>query len=451
MFPRNQFEIVFGHCVFQATRLSNAVSAMLGQGIGGFPEDQACYWLVNQGHETLAKSLNQVEGATDLIRQYASVPPEHDMRDALLHWETVPHHMQGAVAALVMDALIRWHALELHFAMHGGKLQNNEPSPPEIEGKAAYDALLGLHCLMGRQTIAQAEAELSVYTQRLIETLAEKFRGKRDDQSLSKRPDEKASFIDALGPGLERLGSSAWRYHELIKAGRRFAVIDLESPMIGQPRHQLGELSKQWTQELAIASNVDRYKLVAQAMIGEATGLCAWTPPQIEPRRVAQKPSSIPLVRRCLRVMGMVHELHKAGYQRVRMLPFLSPSGGYWRAWITCSDNVADDGYNLINWDLDDAAGLVAKYSTGQDNQFFGWPDAADASARRLAELFLERFPVIAAGGRGVDWAYAGWLVDVIGHAEQFDDDAGLIALIYDGPKDAGLLARWRPPPPVRC
>jgi hypothetical protein len=43
----------------------------------------------------------------------------------------------------------------------------------------------------------------------------------------------------------------------------------------------------------------------------------------------------------------MVHELHKAGYQRIRILPYLSPSGAYWRCTITTSDNVADDGYHL--------------------------------------------------------------------------------------------------------
>ena len=450
MRPEQTFEIVFGHCVFQATRLRNAVSALMGDGTGGFPEDQACYLFIKEGHATLVNALSSADGATDLVRTYASVPPVQGMHDALLHWEAVPDLMQAAVVAVVMDALTRWHVQELHFAFHGGKIRDQEPSPPEIEGKAAYDALLGLHCLMGGQSLEQAEADLSASALHLIETLAEKFRVEGDDQPESGRPDEKVAFIASIGTGLDRVGASAWRYHELIRAGRRFALIDLESPMIGHPRHQLGELAKQWTQELAVASHVDRYRLVAQAVIGEAATICAWTPPEMEPRRVALKPPSSAIMRRCVRVISMVHELHKAGYQRIRMLPFSSPSGFYWRAWITFSDNIADDGYNLIDHDLDDTRGLTAKYTSAQDNEFFGWCDAKNASARKLAQLFIDRFPIIADRGRGVDWAYAGWLVDLLGHAEQFDDGEGLIALIYDGPKDAGLLRRWRPPPPIR-
>ena len=36
-----------------------------------------------------------------------------------------------------------------------------------------------------------------------------------------------------------------------------------------------------------------------------------------------------PIVRRCQRVLAMVHELHKRGYQRLRIMPGMSPSGMY--------------------------------------------------------------------------------------------------------------------------
>jgi len=33
-------------------------------------------------------------------------------------------------------------------------------------------------------------------------------------------------------------------------------------------------------------------------------------------------------------VLAMVAELHKRGYQRLRVMPFTSPNGLYWRCWI---------------------------------------------------------------------------------------------------------------------
>ena len=39
-------------------------------------------------------------------------------------------------------------------------------------------------------------------------------------------------------------------------------------------------------------------------------------------------------IRRAIRVLAIVGELHKRGYQRLRVMPFMSPSGAYWRCWI---------------------------------------------------------------------------------------------------------------------
>jgi hypothetical protein len=45
-----------------------------------------------------------------------------------------------------------------------------------------------------------------------------------------------------------------------------------------------------------------------------------------------------PHIRRAVRVLAMVGELHKRGYQRLRVMPFMSPSGLYWRCWIGPSE-----------------------------------------------------------------------------------------------------------------
>ena len=135
----------------------------------------------------------------------------------------------------------------------------------------------------------------------------------------------------------------------------------------------------------------------------------------------------------------MVHECHKAGYQRIRISPGMAPSGVHWRCTITFADNVAEDGHSI----LDGADGLVARYTSGQGNRYFDWTGAQQMTARRLADRFLKAFPVIAERGAGRDWAYAGWLTDVLGRAEH-----GLFPVFYaDYPLDEEVLRLWRPPP----
>ena len=122
-----------------------------------------------------------------------------------------------------------------------------------------------------------------------------------------------------------------------------------------------------------------------------------------------------PAVRRAQRVLLMVHELHKRGYQRLRIVPGMSPSGMHWRCSVTAASNVrmthgareADFSRHLVS------------YTSGQENEYFGWTDARTDTARGLATKFLKRFPEVAELGRGPDWAYAGWYVEMLGHAER--------------------------------
>jgi hypothetical protein len=53
------------------------------------------------------------------------------------------------------------------------------------------------------------------------------------------------------------------------------------------------------------------------------------------------------------------------------------------------------------------------------DNCYFEWGDAKKDSATGLAKKFKERFPEIAELGRGRDWEYAGWYVEMLGFAER--------------------------------
>lgn len=97
----------------------------------------------------------------------------------------------------------------------------------------------------------------------------------------------------------------------------------------------------------------------------------------------------------------MLGEFHVRGYPRLRM----APSGMHWRCTIAPVQNVLRaNGARMGSWDT-----VTAHYTSADERRYVGWSDAAHASPSRLAELFIERFSVVAAAGCGVDCLYAGW------------------------------------------
>jgi hypothetical protein len=122
-----------------------------------------------------------------------------------------------------------------------------------------------------------------------------------------------------------------------------------------------------------------------------------------------------PEVRRAIRVLRMVHELHKAGFQQIRIHPGLSASGIHWRCVI------APPASRLESMGIDPRGrtDLVARYTTGMENRYFGWDDAQADTAAHLAVKFIDRFPHIVKFGEGRDWTYTGWYVEMLGFAER--------------------------------
>jgi hypothetical protein len=60
----------------------------------------------------------------------------------------------------------------------------------------------------------------------------------------------------------------------------------------------------------------------------------------------------------------------------------------------------------------------IAGYTSGQENEYFGWKDAQTDDARSLADKFLKRFHAVADSGQGWDYPYAGWYQRLLGLAE---------------------------------
>ncbi|GGE81801.1 hypothetical protein [Sphingomonas prati] len=156
---------------------------------------------------------------------------------------------------------------------------------------------------------------------------------------------------------------------------------------------------------------------------------------------ISLKPSTNATYRAITRLLTMIHELHKAGYQRIRFRSGMAPSGLHWRCLITHADAMLADGMALADGHRPDE---VAYYSTGSQDGYFGWTDVPGRSARELGVMFLDRFPMIAAKGQGRDWAYAGWLTEILGCAER-DEKRGFPVWFADYPIE--IVKADRPPP----
>jgi hypothetical protein len=127
-----------------------------------------------------------------------------------------------------------------------------------------------------------------------------------------------------------------------------------------------------------------------------------------------------------LRVLRMVHALHKRGRQRLRVVPFMAPSGCHWRCYIAPMELIdlrhgawlrADP--EVQREELADPPSLVARYTSGQGSAYFGWREAQADTVEQLATRFEQRFADLCARGAGGDWAYAGWYVMLLGAAER--------------------------------
>lgn len=111
----------------------------------------------------------------------------------------------------------------------------------------------------------------------------------------------------------------------------------------------------------------------------------------------------------CRRLMEMVRELHRQGYERLRLHPGLAPSGLYWRCSVYA---VGEDGAPVRSEEL--RREETPRYSSGSGMAVFGWTDAEGDTPAELAAKFVARFPAHAAAGLGADPEYARWYQDMM-------------------------------------
>ena len=127
----------------------------------------------------------------------------------------------------------------------------------------------------------------------------------------------------------------------------------------------------------------------------------------------------------CRAVLLMLAELHKMGYQSIRLCPRLSNSGVHWIAWFTDSANVLDRHGATLHpealiqaWKSTPSDTPAACYTSAQERRYFDWDDATDDSPKQLATKFVTRFPRIAACSKQPDPMYVNWYGDMIRQTE---------------------------------
>jgi hypothetical protein len=112
------------------------------------------------------------------------------------------------------------------------------------------------------------------------------------------------------------------------------------------------------------------------------------------------------------RILVMVHELHRRGYERLRVAPSLFPSGR-WTCGVTPVTNIS-----VLNGAWECEPGLAVYYTNRQGAQCFDWTDAAEDTPEQLAAKFIDRLPELSEQGRGRDEAYAQWYSEMLKASE---------------------------------
>jgi len=123
-------------------------------------------------------------------------------------------------------------------------------------------------------------------------------------------------------------------------------------------------------------------------------------------------PEELTVAANARRLLLMVAELHKLGYEGLRATPFMSPSGCYWRCAIVPA-NQTDPAHGARLAD-NVVYETLPRYSSGDEDNYFGWANMRPKTPLILARRFIVEFPKIAEQGKRPDSAYVAWFTDML-------------------------------------
>jgi hypothetical protein len=119
-----------------------------------------------------------------------------------------------------------------------------------------------------------------------------------------------------------------------------------------------------------------------------------------------------------VRLIKMMVELHRRGFQLLRIFPYEYPIA--WRLKIapkpffSARNGAYIDPSNFGDQTIDDAT-----YSSSSGLKYFDLENVERLDAEHLAGEFARAFPRLCEAGLGRDWEYAGWLSELSGHVSR--------------------------------
>ena len=113
--------------------------------------------------------------------------------------------------------------------------------------------------------------------------------------------------------------------------------------------------------------------------------------------------------RDALDLLLAVHELHRRGYQKLRAICGMSPSGCFYRISLAPRDFMTSDIETSEVYER-----LVLRYSSADRRKYFGLEGGFSGSHLDLADLIEREHAPLMRECLGSDWEYAGWFVEML-------------------------------------
>lgn len=138
-----------------------------------------------------------------------------------------------------------------------------------------------------------------------------------------------------------------------------------------------------------------------------------------------------------IKVLQMVHELHRRGHHHIHATPFLRPIGT-WCCSITSAAYLDGRG-SIVHGAGGESREIL--YSAFHGLTPWGWEDGAGLSPIQMADRFSDQYPHIVYATTGRDHRYVGWFVEMLGLAE-----AGIIPYSFCDEDQGDPDPAWQAP-----
>lgn len=136
------------------------------------------------------------------------------------------------------------------------------------------------------------------------------------------------------------------------------------------------------------------------------------------------------------RILEMAAELHRRGYQGLRLCPHLSSDGGDWRCFLVPKGRM--QAGSSVRFEVGRFLELEprATFSTGDPTRPFAWTGAEAESPQQWADRFEREFAQTCAESRESDEGYAAWLTRMLA-------DTGAVPYAWDNDREYQPMRLW--------